>query len=217
MRFSPTVVFFLAVHCLAQAPAPIESGARPPSITVPQGTRVGLGLTAPLDTRVTRPGDAIRAVVNFPVAVGDVVAIPAGAFVEGVIDKVMHPRSLRSPAFLMHFTRMIFPNGYTLLLNSADAQAEATPPRDPIRVPGAMGFQAGPLPTPTITQPSIPKPKYWIAGAVAGAGTAVLIAVLLLRGGDRWLPPGATVDMVFQGPLTLDLRAIVTPAGPPAQ
>src|SRR5581483_2911590 len=122
------VAGLIASASLLRSPMLAEAQSKAPAVpdthlvTVPEGTRIALALTSPIGTRISKPGDIVRTVVTFPVAVGNVVAVPAGTFVEGVIDKVMRPRSLNKPAFQIHFTRMIFPNGYTVPISRASAQ-----------------------------------------------------------------------------------------------
>lgn len=69
-----------AVSQQAAAVAPTAATA---AIDVPAGTKVQLNLVNPIMSLSTKPGDTVRAVVAFPVTVGNHVAIPAGTFVEG--------------------------------------------------------------------------------------------------------------------------------------
>jgi hypothetical protein len=57
-------------------------------ITIPVGTRIPLVLTRPLDSNAVRLGDAVFAQVANPVMVDDEVAIPAGTFVRGKVEKL---------------------------------------------------------------------------------------------------------------------------------
>ena len=66
-----------------QAAAPMSRQAA--TITVPAGTVVPLTLVSPIKSKSTKVGDAVRAVVAFPVTVGAQIAIPAGTYVEGVV------------------------------------------------------------------------------------------------------------------------------------
>ena len=105
-------------------------------IRVPAGTHVQLELINKLSTRASRVGDRVRAQTAFPVSVGNQVAIPAGTFVEGTVEKV----SSRSEAerFFMKFDQVTFANGYTV--NGGEGKASAQ-----LRMPlGGFGFQAPP-------------------------------------------------------------------------
>ncbi|MGA2436453.1 MAG: hypothetical protein ABSG25_14355 [Bryobacteraceae bacterium] len=132
----------IALGCLAQAQ----------TITVPTGTKIPLTLISPLRTWTAHPGDSVRAVTAFPTTVDDRVAIPAGTGVEGVIDKIR--RRGRHAGFEMHFTRLIFINGYTAPLSGSTTmertaslgrpsptQAEADEMASTFPSPAARGFE----------------------------------------------------------------------------
>jgi hypothetical protein len=95
-----------------------------PTITLPVGTRVTLALTSPIWAKTVKPGDAVYTVTAFPVVSANSMAIPTGTYVLGEIDAVTKPswRDARA-LFQMHFSKIIFSNGYTLELQSAPAQA----------------------------------------------------------------------------------------------
>ena len=56
--------------------------------------------------------------------VGTQLAIPAGAYVEGVIDRVTK-RGRSGPSLRMHFTRVLYANGYSVAMDGANTQAKA--------------------------------------------------------------------------------------------
>ncbi|HEY6944348.1 MAG TPA: hypothetical protein VI431_04350, partial [Candidatus Acidoferrum sp.] len=94
------------------------------TITVPPGTRITLALTSPIWAKTVKAGDAVYATTAFPVASNGAMLIPPGTYVLGQIDGVTKP-GWRSPRalFQMHFSKIIFANGYTLELPDAPAQA----------------------------------------------------------------------------------------------
>lgn len=57
-------------------------------VIVPVGTRIDLVLTHPLDSNAAHAGDSLFAQTTAPVLVDDHVAIPAGAFIRGKIEKL---------------------------------------------------------------------------------------------------------------------------------
>jgi len=90
-----TVVFSMST--LAQQPSPAASQAANESTkvkniaitaSVPAGTRIGLVLTQPIQTRYVHRGDDIYAQITSPVTAGSGVVIPPGAFVQGKVDKI---------------------------------------------------------------------------------------------------------------------------------
>ena len=101
MRLRIVACFLIAAVSAAQTPTtpqaavpPVETG----TIAVPQGSLVALNLISSIKSKSTRPGDPVRAVVAFPLAIGDRVAIPPGTFAEGIVDKVNAHRQKRRSA-----------------------------------------------------------------------------------------------------------------------
>lgn len=196
----------LALGCLAQESAPPAAGS--PAITVPAGTKVPLRLTSPLGTKTARPGDAVHAEAAFPVTGLNTVAIPPGTYLDGVIDQVTRRGS--HAGFTMHFTHMVFSNGYTVPLSAAtaDTRAGLLRPAGPDSVAGAMAFQST---TPTLSQPSLPGPsKGVIIGLSAGSAVAATALAVILgrRGGDLYLRAGWRFEMVLTDPLSLDAARV---------
>jgi hypothetical protein len=96
-----------AVAAAEQAPAS--------TLTLPVGTRVMLAMTRAVWSKTAKPGDAIYAATAFPVAGDNGMAIPPGTYAEGRIDTLAKPGWFSPRAALqLHFTKMIFANGYTV-------------------------------------------------------------------------------------------------------
>jgi len=99
--------------------SPQASGAVPQTATsekriytVPAGTKVLLQLRSAINTKSARVGDGVYLASTFPVVVGNRVMIPAGVYVQGVVDRVERAGRVKGKAQLdMHFTSIIFPNG----------------------------------------------------------------------------------------------------------
>ena len=120
--------FVLSAVLISQAgqccAAPLQSGSlqgglagSPSAVMLPAGTRIELAVTAPVWAKTARPGDPLYTQTNFPVTIGDSIAIPAGTYVEGRIEAVTPPTRKTSRAELrIAFTKIIFANGYTIVL-----------------------------------------------------------------------------------------------------
>jgi hypothetical protein len=182
------------------------------AITIPAGTHVPLILTAPMRARATQKGDSVRAVTAFPITVGKQVAIPAGTYVEGLIDKVIKRGPSGRAGLQMHFTRIVFVNGYNVLLSGANAEArrqgeEAKPPeafsgRNSAMTGMALGFQQPPRIGPSPGE---------LAGIGIGVAAAVTVTAILLgrrHAGDIVFDAGYPFEMVLENSLALDAERV---------
>jgi hypothetical protein len=213
MRLLAFTTILTALGCLAQEPA----------ITVPAGTKVPLRLTSPLGTKTAQPGDAVHAEAAFPVTAGTTVAIPPGTYLDGVIDQVT--RRGRHAGFTVHFTHMVFSNGYTVTLSGAhadarragllpanDAAAAASTGADAMA--GGMALQS----TTPLPQPPRPGSDIGLAVGLTAASAAVGIAVVAIlshRGTDLYLRAGWRFEMVLADPLSLDAAKVAAAVANP--
>jgi len=238
MRLLALVGLLAASTCWAQEPAlnaqqplsdvQVQAPATPQNqtITIPLGTRIPASLAAPITTK-SRPGDVIRAVATFPVTVGTQLAIPVGTYIEGVIDRVK--KGGRSgPSVQMHFTRIVYANGYTVDVDGANTQARAiSPEASPsdriafVRDDGAYYAMAAQQLPPPAPMPKLGPSIGTITGITVGVTVAAIVAIVLLghhQGGGNGVlfDTGWQFEMVLQSPLTVD-AASVAAAGPSAQ
>jgi hypothetical protein len=198
--------------------AKAEKDAMPAVVTLPTDTKVLLVLKNRVSSRNARAGDAVYLESTFPVTQNGRVVIPAGTFVQGTIDQVRRSGRVKGRAeILMHFTTLIYANGYTLTLpgalDSADSQdnqrvkdkegtvqADSTKGRDAATIATAAG--GGTL-TGGLT--------HGLAGAGIGAGIGAAVGVLttmLTRGDEVILDSGSTISMVFQRPVDFEMDKI---------
>jgi type IV secretion system protein VirB10 len=101
----------------APAAARIEEAHDPNIAIIPSGTKVPLLLAQAISTKNAREGDPVYAQTAFPFVLNDHILIPAGTYIQG---KIMHTeqagRSKKRAELLIHFTSMIYPSGYTVML-----------------------------------------------------------------------------------------------------
>lgn len=110
-----------AAEAQTQAPAQAPqqaSPADPHAAVIPSGTKVPLTLKQAISTKNAREGDPVYAETAFPFVLNDRILIPAGTYIQGKISHVEHSRrGLKGgAALLIHFTSMIYPSGYTVML-----------------------------------------------------------------------------------------------------
>ena len=187
-------------------------------LTIPAGTKVPLALKHAISTKSAREGDAVYAQTTFPVVQNDRVLIPAGTYVQGKISRVQRAGRIKGRAeVLMHFTTLIYPSGYTVLLPGA---VENVPGADKtsmkgqegtIRQDSQTGQKVGTVAGTAGTGAVVGGLSHGGKGAAVGAGVggAVGTAIALLtRGNDVKLDAGTTLEMVIQREVPLDASRI---------
>jgi hypothetical protein len=208
-----------------QSPAPAD----PNTITIPEGTKIPLSLAQAISTKNARDGDAVYATTAFPFVMDSRVIIPAGSYIQGTIAHVERAGHGRGRAeILIHFTTIIFPSGYTVML---PASIENTPGADDKSVKDKEGTIQEDKDTGKKVEDAARNGAYGtVAGATAGgvatgglngarvgagAGAAAGIAwALLKRGPDVKLEVGTSIEMEIQRPIPIDAsRITVAKAG----
>jgi type IV secretory pathway VirB10-like protein len=110
------------------APGAPSAVVDPNIVTIPAGTKIPLSLKQAISTKNAREGDAVYAETAFPFVLNDRILIPAGTYIQGKISRVQKPgRSIKRAELLVHFTSMIYPSGYTVMLPGS---VENTPGAD---------------------------------------------------------------------------------------
>jgi type IV secretion system protein VirB10 len=198
-------------------------------LTVPAGTAIPLTLINPIKKKSTQPGDAVRATVAFPIMAGVQVAIPAGSYVEGVVQQLTARASdTHQPQVGIHFTRLVFANGYSVNLDANSAQAEEVAPSlgapvtelASIAPPlASMGLFAQ-TSQPTLSNPG-PSPAV-ITGAMLGGGAALMILIFAAAHHSQskvdyvLFDAGWQFQMVLQSPLMVDADRVAAAAAAPS-
>jgi hypothetical protein len=111
------------------------------SITVPAGTRVHMAMVRPVWAKKATPGDSIYLQTVFPVVTNGGVAIPAGSYVQGTIEKLTQPQwKTLQAAIEVRFMRLMLADGYTVELGSPESEivVQATPANDLLLDNGAQ-------------------------------------------------------------------------------
>jgi hypothetical protein len=211
-----TIIFVLLAGALAAAQAnPVAQGETSGSqLTIPSGTKVPLALKQAISTKNAREGDAVYAVTTFPVVINDRIVIPAGTYVQGRISSVKRGGRVKGRAeVLMHFSTLIYPSGYTVILPGAVQNvpgAEKTSMKDEegtIRQDSQTGEKAKTVATAAGTGAVIGGLSDGVKGGLIGAGIGGGIGTaigLLSRGNDVRMDAGTTLDMVIQREVPLD-------------
>ena len=203
----------------AQAP---DQTPDPNATVIPAGTKIPLLLKQAISTKNAREGDAVYAETAFPFVMNDRILIPAGTYIQG---KIMHTeqagRSKKRAEILIHFTSMIYPTGYTVMLPGS---VENTPGADSNGVKDKEGtIQAdkdtGKRVEDAAKGAAVGGTVGSIAGAAAGgfngarygglAGIAGGVAWALLKHGPEVkLEVGTSLEMEIQRSIPVDASRI---------
>ncbi len=214
---------------IAPATQPVAPAGDPHTITIPEGTKIPLSLAQAISTKNAREGDAVYATTTFPFVVNNRIVMPAGSYIQGSVAHVERAGHGHGRAeILIHFTTIIFPSGYTVML---PASVQNTPGADNKSVKDKEGTIQEDKDTGKKVEDAARNGAYGtIAGATAGgvatggldgarvgagAGAAAGIAwALLKRGPDVKLDVGTSIEMEIQRPIPIDAtRITVAKAG----
>ncbi len=232
MRIIPMRIIMMCVllsaYAAAQSTPTAAAVATEPSkpsdqLVIPTGTEVPVALKHAISTKSAREGDPVYAQTTFPIVLNQHILVPAGTYVQGRITRTQRAGRVKGRAeVLIHFTTLIYPSGYTVLLPGAIENvpgAEKTSIKDSegtIRQDrqtgekiekaaerGAEGGMAGAV------VGGLSSGSATGAGVGAGVGGLAGIAIAMLtRGADVRLEAGTTVQMVIQRDVPLDASRI---------
>jgi hypothetical protein len=215
---------------VSRPPARVEHPAEGNLLVVPAGTRIPIQLRQPLSTKDARPGDPIYAQTTFPIVLAGNIAIPAGTWVQGVVDSVKRAGRLKGTAELQfHLTTLIYANGYTVDIAAAINQVPGDPTTS-MKEPGTVkhdaekskdlgrvgdaaskGGQIGAL-AGAAASPSI---RGFGVGGLSGIAAGTLIA-LLARGGDVRFETGTAVEISLNQAMAIDSEKVNRQAAVPS-
>jgi len=211
----------VAQQSASQAPPPPLVTSPHPTMhqfTIPAGTQVPIRLENAISTKTSRPGEAVYARTTFPVAINDKILIPAGTCVQGKIAVIKPAGRLKGRAeVLLHFTTLIYPSGYTVMLPGS---IENAPGVDKAHVKDKEGtIQADSNKGKTAATIAQPAGEGALVGALARGGEGALIGAgiggaigttiaALSHGNEVTFHPGTTLEVVIQREVQIDASRI---------
>jgi hypothetical protein len=202
-------------------PKLVQGGAaNAEQITIPAGTKIPVALKNAISTKSNQQGDPVYAQTTFPVVMNDRIVIPAGTYMQGRIMQVKPAGRLKGRAeVMMHFTTLIYPSGYTVMLPGS---LENAPAVDKARVKDKEGtIRADSDKGTKAAEVAIPAAEGGaLAGGLAsgsrggtalgaGLGAAVGVGIAMLsHGNDVKLAPGTTLEVVLQRDVAVSTERI---------
>ncbi|MGA2857515.1 MAG: hypothetical protein ABSE40_11630 [Candidatus Sulfotelmatobacter sp.] len=214
----------------AQAAEQPAGQTNPNAAVIPAGSKIPLLLKQAISTKNAREGDAVYAETAFPFVMNDRILVPAGTYIQGKIQHTERAGRVKGRAeILIHFTSMIYPSGYTLML---PASVENTPGADNKSVKDSEGTIQQDKDTGKKIEDAAKGGVYGTMGGAtagglatgglngarvgAGIGAAAGIAWALLKHGpDVKLEVGTSIEMEIQRDIPVDMsRTQVASARP---
>ena len=195
----------------------------PQATAIPAGSRIPLLLKQAISTKNAREGDAVYAETAFPFVLNERVLVPAGTYIQGKISRVERAGRVHGRAeILMHFTTMIYPSGYTIML---PASVENMPGSENTTVKDKEGMIQQDKTTGKKIEEAAKGGVYGTMGGAtagglatgglngarvgAGIGAAAGVAwALLKRGPDVKLDVGTSIEMEIQRAIPVDAARI---------
>jgi len=208
---------------------PAAAASDPNALSIPAGTKIPLLLKQAISTKNAREGDAVYAETAFPFVVNQRVIVPAGTYIQGKVSHVERAGHGHGRAeILIHFTSMIYPSGYTLMLPGS---VENTPGAENNSVQDQEGAIQQDSETGKKVEDAAKNGVYGtmggatagglatggLNGARVGAGVGAAAGIgwaLLKRGADVRLDVGTSIEMEIQREVPVDgTRISVAKAG----
>lgn len=186
-----------------------------PSLMLPPGTKLPLGLLRPLRLKTGRD---IYLQITFPVTIGNEMVIPPGTYIQGVVEKVIRKdRRHDALEFSIRSASMIFLNGYTVPITGtvrvATANAASLSPGpginrgQPVPAMAAVGGATTPALPPL---PDIGKTARTAMIAIGVVGAVAITAGLVIAANrDPEIEAGTPLEIVLPAPVFLDAGRVM--------
>jgi type IV secretion system protein VirB10 len=214
------LIAVITVACMVAAQEPSKPAAPPAlapgaratenEIVIPAGTKIPISLKNAISTKGNHQGDPVYAQTTFPVVVNDHIVIPAGTYLQGRIMQIKPAGRIKNRAeVMMHFTTLIYPNGYTVILpgsleNAPDVEkAKVKDKEGTIKADSDKGSKAAKVAIPAAEGGAMAGgiASGTRSGVAMGAGLGAAAGIglaMLTKGNEVRLPPGTTLEVVMQ-------------------
>ena len=205
----------------ADQAAPQAPPQNPAPVTLPAGTQLALILTHPIDSKTMHRGDTVFAETTAPVLVDNQVVIPAGAFVQGKVEKLTRQGSRAELS--MQSVSVALPDGSVASIRGPVeiTSGEGTAWRNPsdgakvgaVLAPligsglgTAIGAAAHTTQTTTFAGMTTTSdtPKGVAIGSITGLAAGTIVSfVLLARSHHFFVGEGSPLEMTLPRPVTI--------------
>jgi hypothetical protein len=185
-----------------------------PTLMLPPGTKLPLGLLRPLRVK---PGQDVYLQITFPVTVGNQMLVPPGAYLQGVIEKIIK-KDRRSLQFTISSANLIFFNGYTVPIAGTVTVATTTAalllPQagpgggQPVPAMAAVGSVTPPSLPPLPPLPSMNGLRNAMIGVTVATAVGVTVLLVLAHNRDPEIEVGTPLEIILPAPVYLDAARV---------
>jgi hypothetical protein len=183
---------------------------------IPQGTHVLLRMLNSISTRTAAQGNQVYLQTATPIVVDGQIVVPPNSYVQGIVSMSKRGGRVSGRAELgIHLETLTLPTGKTLKIAPRLSSTDSTDTGQKVEEKEST-IQQGGQKAKDMAQVAITAgtgamiggiaDRSWKGAGIGGAaGTVVGVATALLtRGADVELHQGATLDIVFDRPLTIE-------------
>jgi hypothetical protein len=190
----------------------------PTTLTIPAGARIPLALKQAISTKTAKEGDPVYCETTFPYVINDRILIPPGTYVQGKVSHAQRGGRVKGRAeVLIHFTSLIYPSGYTVMLGGSLENVPGTEhtsvkgSEGTVRQDSDTGKKVGTIAGTATTGAVIGAIAHGAKGAgigAAGGGAVGAAIAMLTRGSDVRLESGTSIEMEVQRDVVVDAKRI---------
>jgi hypothetical protein len=217
--FCIALLLGIATAQTTTSPATVSApAAAPNTLTIPAGAKIPLSLKQTISTKTAKEGDPVYCETTFPFVIDDRIVVPPGTYVQGKITHVQRAGRVKGRAeVLIHFTSLIYPSGYTVMLGGSLENVPGTEhtsikgSEGTVRQDSDTGKKVGTVAGTATTGAVIGAIAHGAKGAgigAAGGGAVGAAIAMLTRGSDVRLERGTSIEMEVQRDVTVDASRI---------
>ncbi len=187
-----------------------------PAAEIPQGSHVALKMVNSVTTRTAKEGDYVYMTTATPIAADNQIVVPVGSYVQGIVSKSVRSGRISGKAELgIRIDTLTLTDGRVVRItpklasvDSGETSQKVKGPEGQIQQGSDVGHDAKTVAETSGTGAIVGGlvDRSWTgAGIGAGVGGGIgLVTVVLTRGKEVELRPGATVDVVFDRAIPLN-------------
>ena len=178
--------------------AAVQPAAAADVVTIPDGTLLSLKLSKDFNSATVKVGDTIEFTTPYPVRINGTVVVPLDTAASGTVTEILPPRrASRDSRVHVGIGKILLPNGQTATLRAQKSKDKDS---------GNNGKEVGNHPS-MWTDTSVNEGTF--------VGPTILYTAFAEKGREWVYKAGSWTTVYFNGPLTIERRALANLEPPP--